>query len=177
MWIYVLPCVIIVVFAILFTSFLISKNKLQVLNVKIKEVQNNIDELLQKKYNVLTDIGKVIKEKTKENTFDELELTNIEDFSRIETNNILAKYDHIVKEFDEFNKSIKFKDAELKLFEEFNNINIECLATEKYYNDNVNLYNKLIKEFPTSIIAKIKKYKPKELFSNEKEEIFEILKK
>jgi hypothetical protein len=63
------------------------------------------------------------------------------------------------------------------MFDDLENINVDCLASEKYYNDNVNLYNKLLETFPSSVVAKIKRFKHKEIYSNEKEEIFEILKK
>jgi len=51
------------------------------------------------------------------------------------------------------------------------------LGAEKYYNDNVVEYNKLVKCFPSNIVSKIFRYKVKEFYSNETEEIFDILKK
>lgn len=178
MWIYyVLFCVIVVLFIVFFSIYVINKSKFQVLIIKINEAENNINELLNKKYAILVEIGKFIKKKTKETTFDGLENINIEEISHFELSKELAKYDHTIVEYVEFNKNIKFTEKELSSFDEFTTINIEYIAAEKYYNDNASIFNKLINTFPASLVSKIKRYKEKEFYSNEKEEIFEILKK
>ena len=64
-------------------------------------------------------------------------------------NKELAKYDKDVIELADYNKDIKFGEKELKLFDEYANNNIQCTAAEKYYNDNVVIFNKLVKFYET----------------------------
>ncbi len=177
MWLYIIPCIVVIFFAILFIVFIVNKNRFQSLKIKINEVEKDIDDLLNQKFEKLKEIGNLVKSKTEDNSFDELENLNIESCAKVDRNNLLAKYDNSIKEYRDFNKNIQFDEEELKIFDEYFNINTLCLATERYYNDNVVIYNKLVKKFPASLVAKIKRYREKDLFVNEKEEIFEILKK
>ena len=104
-------------------------------------------------------------------------ILEIDKLNNFELNKELAKFDKIIIELTDYNKEIVFDDQEEESFDKLAKININRLAIEKYYNDNVTIFNKAIEKFPSNIIAKFKKYDEKELFSNEKEEIFEILKK
>ena len=45
----------------------------------------------------------------------------------------------------------------------------EIVALLKYYNDISKEYNKLIKSFPSNLVALIKKYSKKELYEERKE--------
>ena len=92
-------------------------------------------------------------------------------------NKELSKFDKTVVELTDYNKEIVFDDTEAEVFENLIKTNINRLAIEKYYNDNVSKFNKLLDKFPSKIISKFRDYSKKELFSNQKEEIFEILKK
>ena len=49
-------------------------------------------------------------------------------------------------------------------------------AGERFYNDNVVIYNKLICSFPSNIVGVFMRLKRKEFYEKEKEEIYEILK-
>lgn len=177
MWLYVLICVIILLIAIIFGLFVIAKGRFQVAIIKINEAEENVGLLLKEKYDLLLEISKFVKEKTNEATFDGLENININEINNFDLNSELSKYDNSILELSEFNKDIEFSEEELKIFDDLGNINIQSLAVMRYYNDNVTLYNELINKFPSSIVAKLKGYKEKKLYSNEKEEIFEILKK
>ncbi len=177
MWIYIVLCILIIVTAVLFAAFAIAKNKFQVSIVKINEAEENVGLLLKEKYEQLVEVGKLIKKKTKENTFEELETIEIDKINNFELNSELSKYDNNIIELIEFNKDIDFNEKETEVLDNLNNVNVECKAVMKYYNDNVTIYNELLNNFPANIIAKFKGYKEKKLYTNEKEEIFEILKK
>lgn len=176
MWVYIVLSIVLVLFIIIFSIFLISKNKFQVLLVKINEADDNIDSLLRKKHEILLNIGNFIKDKTKEKTFDSLLDIDVDSIDSFELSDQLARFDQKVIEFMDYNKDINFDEEELNDFESFTDINIECLATQKYYNDNVDIFNKLLGEFPMNMYAKIKRFKEKETYLDEKEEVFEILK-
>ena len=174
---YIILAVVGVLFLLLFTLFIVRGNKLKMINLKIKEAEINVSEVLKDKYNLLCSVDSIMKNKGKEDLFKDLEEINVDNVSSIELNKELAKFDKIILEVTDYNKEIVYDETEEKVFENLSKINIDRLAIEKYYNDNATIFNKLIDKFPSGIISKIKKYKEKELFSNEKEEIFEILKK
>lgn len=177
MWLYIVLAIIVVLFAVLFGLFVISKNKFQVTTIKINEAEENVGQLLKDKYDKLLEIGILVKKKTKDNPFSELEELKIDELNHFELNSKLSKYDNNILELSEFNKDIEYSNNDLKVFDDLNAINVQSLAVMKYYNDNVEEYNKLLKKFPSNIIAKLKGYKEKELYTNKKEEMFEILKK
>ena len=56
------------------------------------------------------------------------------------------------------------------------NTNIEIKALLKFYNKNVELYNKIISKFSRLLLRIIKRYSKKETFEIEDEVEFEILK-
>ena len=164
-------------FLILLILFIVKANKLKLMNYKIKEAEKDVTDILNEKYNKLGNINNIMKTKNKEDLFKDLETLEIDKLNNFELNKELAKFDKIIIELTDYNKEIVFDDQEEESFDKLAKININRLAIEKYYNDNVTIFNKAIEKFPSNIIAKFKKYDEKELFSNEKEEIFEILKK
>lgn len=176
MWIYIFLCIVVVLIAVFFALYSISSNRFKVTLIKIREAEENIDILLKDKYQLLLKIKEFMSKKTKDITFGELDGIDIETTNTFDLNRALAQFDKTIVEIVDYNKDIKLEDEEVVTFDNYNDINIQLLATEKYYNDNVNIYNKLLKSFPSNIIAKTKKYKTKEVYSSEKEEIFEILK-
>lgn len=174
---FIIMVVIGILFLILFTILLINGNKIKIRNLKIKEAEKNVSELLKQKYDLLCSVNSIMKNKGKEDLFKDLETLEVSKYNNIALNKELAKFDKIIVELTDYNKEIVFDDTEEIVFENLEKTNIDRLAVEKYYNDNVTVYNKLIDKFPSNIISKFKDYDEKELFSNEKEEIFEILKK
>lgn len=176
MWVYIVLSVLIVVITVIFVVIIVNINKFQTLNIKINEAEENIGLLLYEKYDLLYKIGKIVKKESKDTFFDGLDDIIVEDISKIELNKKLAKFDSKIIELIDYNKEINFDEESLKLFSDLENVNIECAADEKYYNDNVEIFNRLVGQFPSSIIAKIKKYKRRDFYVNEKEEIFEIMK-
>ena len=176
MWIYILLCVVVVLIAVIFSLYSISSNRFKVTLIKIREAEENIAILLKDKYQLLLNIKEFMGKKTKDISFEELDGIDIETTDTFNLNRALAQFDKTVVEIVDYNKDIKLEDEDVTTFDNYNDINIQLLATEKYYNDNVNIYNKLLKSFPSNIIAMTKKYKIKDIYSSEKEEIFEILK-
>jgi hypothetical protein len=177
MLINVLVCIAIVLLTIIISFYIVYKNKFRLINIKIKNAEENINQILNDKHQNLIKIHDLIKEKKEDNTaFDEINDIKCDELDSFELNNKLSKFDKDVFEIIDYEKNIIFDDEEQKIFEDYANINVSCLASMKYYNDNVIIYNKLITSKPANIIAKLRHYKKKELYTNEKEEVFEILK-
>ncbi len=176
MLIYIILALIIVLCVFIMAINIYNYNKFQITIIKISEAEENISMILKEKYELLLKIDKLVKKKAKENMFEGLDEINVDFINNFELNKKLSKYDKTIIELTDYNKDIKFDSKDNKLFDDISNINVECKAYEKYYNDNVTIYNKLVSCFPSNVIAKVKKYRIKDFYSNEKEEIFEILK-
>ena len=174
---YIIVGIAFLVLFIIIILFIINSKKLKELLLKIDNAEENINLILTEKYTIISKLNKFIKSQNDEEVFKDLYDTNIEELSSIELNNKLATYDNIILELSEYNKDLEYNDETIKDFEKMNKNNINRLATEKYYNDNVVIYNELIDKFPANIIERFKGLDEKELFSNKKEEMFEILKK
>lgn len=168
--------VLLIIIALLFLIFTVNYNKFQIFTVRISEAEENINILLKKKLELMLKIKNFIEEKKEDYKITGLEKLERQELNTFELNNELDKYNKKIIEITDYDKNIIFDDDEMLVIKELYDINTECLASERYYNDNVVTYNNLIKCFPSNIIAKICKYRFKDFYSNEKEEIFEILK-
>lgn len=175
---------IIVALVTLFMIFIIIEvnfyNKFQLLKIKISEAINNIDILFEKKFSLLERCTNIIKENNKKYK-EELLLDNLvkiknQKINRFDLNReltIALRDYHGLLDLDTKLANI---DALKKINEDLIDIDNYLNASKKYYNDNIVLYNNLVKCFPSSIVAKIFKYKKEEFFKEEKIETLEILK-
>ena len=168
---------IVVVIVVLVILFITSYNKFQIALIKISEACENIDILLYKKTELITNINNIIEDKKEKKKIDIEDTIHEGHLSTFELNKKLNGYSNEILEIVEYNKDVKLNDDEMKLVEELKKYNNDLLGAEKYYNVNVVEYNKLVKCFPSNIVGKIKRYKLKDFYSNEKEEVDELLKK
>ena len=167
---------VVLLLIIAFIIFALNYNKFQVAMIKISEACENIDILLCKKLELITNINNIIEDKNKNKRIEIITSMENSELNNFELNKKLNEYSNTILEMIEYNKDVKFNDDEMKLVEELKKYNNDLQGAERYYNDNVVEYNKLVKCFPSNIIGKIFKYKVKDFYSNEKEEVFEILK-
>lgn len=177
MIIYIIVCVVIVLLALIIGIYIYYHNKYQISMIKIKEAENNIDSLLNKKLELLLNVNEFVNKKKKKISLDGIDEIDKDKLNNFELNISLAKYNKTIIELTDYNKDIKFNDDEKNTLKELEKVEIDCLASQRYYNDNVVGYNNLINKFPSNIIGRMLKFKEKEFYVNEKEEIFEILKK
>lgn len=175
MFIYIFIIIVIIV-SILLSIYIINYNKFQISIIRISEAEENINILLKKKLELMLRIKNFIEDKKEDYKIAGLEKLEKQELNTFELNIELEKYNKKIMEITDYDKNIIFDDDEMLVIKELYDINTECLASERYYNDNVVTYNNLIKCFPSNIISKICKYRFKDFYSNEKEEIFEILK-
>lgn len=173
--------VILVALFIIFIMVEISYyNRFQILRIKIKEAFNNMDILFEKKANLLERAVNIIKENNKqykeEVILDNLTKIKNKKINRFELNHELTLGFRDYKALIDLDKKLANLDALKGINEELINIDNDLNGSKKYYNDNIVLYNKLVKCFPSKIVAKIYKYKEEEFFKEEKIETLEILK-
>ena len=143
-----------------------SYNQFQVLIIRINEAEANIDAVLRKRFDLLNKSIDVIKEntKTEEDVLEQIVKLRSRKLSNFELDRKL--YDAL-KEFEKFkDKYPKLKTAEsfMKIDIALNESEAEIVAFRKYYNDIITDYNKLVKSFPTNIIALFFKFKSKLYF-------------
>ena len=154
-----------IVISLLFSIFIINYNKFQTAIIKISEAEENINILLKKKLELILRVKNFIEDKKEDYKITGLEKLEKQELNTFELNIELEKYNKKIMEITDYDKSVIFDDDEILVIKELYNINTECLASERYYNDNVVTYNNLIKCFPSNIIAKICKYRFKDFYS------------
>ncbi len=143
-----------------------SYNQFQVLIIRINEAEANIDSVLRKRFDLLSKSIDIIKEntKTEEDVLNQIVKLRSRKLTNFELDRKL--YDAL-KEFEKYKEKFpKLKSAEsfMKIDIALNESEAEIVAFRKYYNDIITDYNKLVKSFPSNIIALIFKFKSKLYF-------------
>ena len=166
---------IIVFIAIIIVIIFTYRNKFHYILLKIQEGEENIENYLLKKIEFIKNIIPIIREKTKEKDFlDDFSL--LEDKNSFEKNEILKNnYVEIIKILEDHETLLNDKNFN-ELINEIEDNEEELVASIKFYNDNTLEYNHLIESFPSNILRIFFHLKRKDLYSNEKKEIYEILK-
>jgi len=141
-------------------------NKFQELTIRINEVEANIDGVLRKRFDLLNQSISIIKNTTS------LEEEIMELIIKLRSRK-LSNFDLDRQLYEAINEFNYYKDnyPTLKENENFIKIDIslneteqEIIALRKYYNDTITEYNKLVKKFPSNIVAIISKNKEKTYF-------------
>lgn len=167
--------IIILIIVLIFSS---SKKKILLSMLNIDEATSNIGVLLKRKLELLKTLEEIAKNKIDiadlNINFEELEKKNLNSF---ELNTTLRNiHNDLFKAIDISGKFKKNKKA-IDTLEDLNDNEEDLFGVIHFYNDSVVTYNGLLSSFPTSIVAKLTKYKKLDFFTDEKREIFEILKK
>lgn len=167
--------IIVIAICLLLIWYINTYNNYQNYIIRINEAEAFIDTTLRKRFDLLNKSIELIKANTKEtevlNIINELKTMKISNFD------LDRKLYDAINEFDKYkenNEELKnnesFIKIELGLFESES----EIVAARKYYNDIITDYNKLVKKFPTNIVAKISSYKTKTYFDGKNMEDDEI---
>lgn len=157
---------IVIVIDLILILLIANYNHFQDYIIRINEAEVNIDATLRKRFDLLNKSIGIIKEntKTEENILDIIVKLRSKKLTNFELDRSLYE---AINEFH----VIKNKYLELQSCKEFLKIEINLIESEseivglrKYYNDIITDYNKLVKSFPSNLIAILKNYKPKEYF-------------
>lgn len=165
----ILLCIIIVT-CLLVGIYINLYNKIQEYITKINEVESIIDTNLRNKYDNINKCVSIIK--GNDNINKELDKNIFEEVVRLR-NRKISNFDldrKLVEATIQFT-TLKEKYKDLKESEEIQNISKKIDEIDEklevnrdYYNNNIAEYNKLIKMFPTNIIARLCKYEEKLFF-------------
>jgi len=143
--------------------YILTYNKFQRLIIRINEAETNISGALDKRFDLLNRAINIIKGNVKidkdilENIV-KLRSRKLTDFELDKELDEATNQFYILKdEYPDLNKSSNF----VQLCESINDTIEQLIAAKKYYNNIVIKYNKLIRLFPSSIVAYILGYKEK----------------
>lgn len=145
-------------------------NKIQDYIIRINEVETNLDSILRNKYDVINKCVSIIKgndavnNKLDKNMFEEIvklrarKISNFDlDRKLVEANN---QFITIKEKYEEINNNEEI----IKYSNELIDLDDRLKIHVNYYNKNIAEYNKLIKLFPTNIVARLCKYEEKFFF-------------
>ena len=157
---------IVVIICVMSIFYATVYNRFQDYIIRINEVESMIDNNLRNKYDLLNRAipivkGSVPKERV---VFSEIVKLRSRKLGNFELYRVLVRasneFGALREEFSDVEKSTELKkirnqisDIDLKLDNEFD-----------YYNENISIYNSLLKKFPSNIVATFCKYKEKLFF-------------
>ena len=161
---------IIIIVCLILGIYMYLYNRIQDYIVKINEIEAIIDTNLRDKYDNINKCVTIIKNdekiknKLEKQTFEELvklrnrKISNFDlDRKLIEANN---EFSAIKQKYSSLNKNEEISKISKKIEECDEKLDMN----RDYYNNNIAEYNKLVKLFPTNIVAKICKYEEKLFF-------------
>ena len=143
-------------------------NKFQDYIIRINEVESIIDSNLRNKYDLINKAIPIIKtyidKDTSKDVFGEIVKLRSRKIGNFELYRILIRaaneFTALKEEYPEIEKSEEIK----KIVSQMNDIDLKVDNSIEYYNDNISIYNELLKKFPSNVIATLCKYKEKLFF-------------
>ena len=155
-----------IVICMLLVWIISTYNKFQEYIIRINEAETNIDSTLRNRFDLLNKSIDIIKANT------DIEGDIFTKIIKLRSRK-LSNFDLDRQLYEGINEFNKYKEQypELKNSEVFTKIDIslneseaEIIAFRKYYNDIITDYNKMVKSFPSNIIALFFKFKSKLYF-------------
>ncbi len=153
-----------IVVCILGLVYVIYYNSFQRYLIKINEVEGKIDTTLRERFDQLRKAAGFIKEHVDEEVMIELKDIKDSELSSFELERILVS---ITREFS----NLKFKYRELVKLDSFTQMDFSLRENEAelngytaYYNDTISNFNKLVRMFPSNIIAKTARFKERTFY-------------
>jgi len=166
MIVFVTIIAVFLILCFLFIWYITVFNKFQELSIKTNEVEANIDTVLRKRFDLLNKSINIIKA----NTLVENEVLELivklrsRKLSNFELDRQLYEAINEFNTYKETYPTLMERDSFIKINNQLNESEDEIIALRKYYNDIITEYNKLVKKFPTNIVAKFSKYKEKNYY-------------
>ena len=158
--------IIITLIIILLIYYIFLYNKINESIIRIEEAESRIDNNLRDKYDLLNRSISLFRNKIEldTNAFKDIIKLRARKISNFDLDRVLAKSYNEFLSIYEANPKSRESDEIFKVSRQLEIINDELLTLRNYYNANITNYNKMIKKFPTNIIANIKKYKERPFY-------------
>lgn len=154
---------IVIILCILIGIYINLYNKITYSQIKINETESQIDTNLRNKYDLINRSISLIKgiTKTDNKVFEEIIKLRSRKISNFDLDRKLTKATDEFIVMIENNKELEKSEEIKKIMNEIKEIDSNLENLRKYYNENITIFNKLIKTFPTNIIATTKGQKEK----------------
>ena len=159
--IFFITMIIIIIICLILVWYINTYNKFQGLMIRINEVEANIDTVLRKRFDLLNKSINIIKGNINTDE-DVLELIVKLRSRKISNFDLDRQLYEAINEFNYYKDTypeLSESDALLKIDISLNESEHEIIALRKYYNDIITDYNKMVRKFPTNLVALISKYK------------------
>ena len=166
---YLALAILVMVVGIIVLIYFSSYTKLKKYKEKMEKAENIIDENLNKKLELVISINSEVKKCTGKKdylkdyiTLRDLIITNIE--KDLKLDEALKLIYDLMRDFNELNSNDNFKNLiyEIRKIDEF------LVSAKSMFNHNAIESNKIIKNFPNNIVAKIAKFKIRSFYNNNK---------
>lgn len=157
---------IVVVVCIVSIFYATVYNKFQDYIIRINEVESMIDSNLRSKYDLFNRAIPIIKSNIPKDReiFGEVVKLRSRKLGNFELYRVLVRTSNelsgLKEEFPDIEKSTEIK----KIMSQINDIDLKLDNEIEYYNENISIYNSLLKKFPSNIVATFCKYKEKLFF-------------
>ena len=158
--------IIIVSIILLAIYYMYLYNKINETIIRVDEAENRIDNNLRDKFDLLNRSVSLFKNviTLEEDAFKNIIKLRARKLSNFDFDRTLAEaYNEYITIYDK-HKELRENNEIYKSSKQLELIDEELITLRNYYNSNITEYNKLIKKFPTNIIAKIKKYKERPFY-------------
>lgn len=158
--------IIIVVICVISIFYATIYNRFQDYIIRINEVESMIDNNLRNKYDLLNRAIPIIKSSIPKDReiFNEIVKLRSRKLGNFELYRVLVRtsneFEALREEFSDIDKSAEIK----KIRNQINEIDLKLDNEIDYYNENISIYNSLLKKFPSNVIATFCKYKEKLFF-------------
>ncbi len=158
--------IIIILICIIIAFYTYIYNKFQDIIIRINEVEATIDNNLRQKYDLINRSIAIIKAnvEVKSEMFDEIVRLRSRKISNFDLDRKLTNVSSEFIRIKEENKD-KLESEELKKIEkQLKEIDDNLSIYRDYYNSNIVKHNKMVKSFPTNVVALLCKYNEKLFF-------------
>lgn len=153
-----------IIIGILAILYAVTYNNLITYKLKIEKAEGIIDESLRQKYDNIAKLNVMIKKViTKKDYLKEYIDLKDKRISNYELDRKLTEAENIIFEVKNDYSELDNKDFNKEL-RDINRINENLISGKNYYNRNTSELNKIIRTFPTNIVAKIHRFKIKPFF-------------
>ena len=155
---------LIIIVGIIAIFYVITYNNIITFKLKIDKAEGIIDESLRQKYDAIAKANGMIKKVVTKKDYlkDYIDLKD-KRISNYELDRKLTEAMNIIWEVKNDFTELDNKDFN-KILKEIKGIDEKLVSCKNYYNRNTADLNKVIRKFPTNLIAKIHRYKIKPFF-------------
>lgn len=158
--------IMVAILSALFIIYISIYNMYQSYIIRINEAESNIDTILRKRFDLLSKSIGIIKASC------DVEGEVLENVVKLRSRK-LSNFELDRQLYDSINEFHTYKEkykelanveSFVKIEQALNESETEIYALRKYYNDTITKYNKLVRMFPTNIVARLCKYQTKTYF-------------